>query len=245
MRVILTESQIREIQHVESISNILSESIGRGFNMAKLKKTIKRLLYAGVAVTTIIAAINKQDIPNSDKDMLIQTVLNDNSKDFNSANDEIRTDDNYQEKVDAVRAYMEYALSNQGYTLNSTDLNPETLVDVSIESGIELPFIMAVAHQESCFGATPRAKRTNSVFSEGSYDDGRNVVKYSDANDSVMGYVKLLKRSYLVNGKKLMDLLEPGCFVNGVGNRYASDKNYENKIKNIRSRIMRMYPILA
>ena len=94
---------------------------------------------------------------------------------------------------------MAYALKNQGYTLKSTDLKPETLVKVSIESGIDLPFIMAAAHQESCFGATPRAKRTNSVFSVGSFDNGKNLAVYSHPDESIEGYIKLLNNDYLIN----------------------------------------------
>ena len=154
-------------------------------------------------------------------------------------------DSSFQEKVKACKEYMEYALKNQNYTLESTDLKPETLVRASIEKGFDLPFLMAVAHQESCFGATPRAQRTNSVFSEGSWDNGKNAVTYSDPNESVYGYIDLMNRSYIVNGKTLFDLLAPGAFVNGIGKRYASDTNYENKIKRLRNRIIKKYPELA
>ena len=140
---------------------------------------------------------------------------------------------------------MEYALKNQNFTLNSTGLKPETLVKASMECNFDLPFLMAVAHQESCFGATPRARRTNSVFSEGAWDNGSDKVKYSDPNESVYGYIDLLNNSYLVNGKTLFDLLKPGSFVNGIGKRYASDKAYEQKIKSIRKRILQKYPELA
>ena len=140
---------------------------------------------------------------------------------------------------------MEYALNNQNYTMDSTDLKPETFVRASIERGFDLPFLMAVAHQESCFGATPRAQRTNSVFSEGSWDDGSDKTTYSDPNESVYGYIDLLNRSYIVNGKTLFDLLTPGAFVNGIGKRYASDINYEQKIKSLRNRILKKYPELA
>jgi hypothetical protein len=149
------------------------------------------------------------------------------------------------QKVEACKAYMEYALNNQGYTLESTELKPETLVRASMENSFDLPFLMAVAHQESCFGATPRAQRTNSVFSVGSYDNGKNVVTYSDPNESVYGYIDLLNRSYIVNGKSLFDLLKPGGFVNGIGKRYAKDKTYEAKIKNVRNRILKKFPQLA
>lgn len=249
MKIILTEAQLNTLTQIEQASNILSESIFKPNRLNKMKTLVKRMLYGGIAAASVIAAINKQNIPEEEKEILTQIVLNNSVEDSieNTKEEPIKdtNDNHYQDMVKAVEEYMIYALKNQGYTLNSTDLKPETLVKVSIESGIDLPFIMAAAHQESCFGATPRAKRTNSVFSEGCYDNGKNVVTYKDANDSVYGYVKLLKKSYLVNGKTIMDLLKPGKFVNGVGNRYASDKKYESKVNSIRNRIIKMHPILA
>jgi uncharacterized FlgJ-related protein len=249
MKIILTEAQINTLTQIEQASNILSESIFKPNRLNKMKTLVKRMLYGGIAAASVIAAINKQNIPEEEKEVLTQIVLNNSVEDSieNTKEEPIKdtNDNHYQDMVKAVEEYMIYALKNQGYTLNSTDLKPETLVKVSIESGIDLPFIMAAAHQESCFGATPRAKRTNSVFSEGCYDNGKNVVTYKDANDSVYGYVKLLKNSYLVNGKTINDLLKPGKFVNGVGNRYASDKKYESKVNSIRNRIIKMHPILA
>lgn len=249
MKIILTEAQINTLTQIEQASSILSESIFKPDRLNKMKTLVKRMLYGGIAAASVIAAINKQNIPEEEKEVLTQIVLNNYEEDsIENTKEEPITDTNdnhYQDMVNAVEEYMIYALKNQGYTLNSTDLKPETLVKVSIESGIDLPFIMAAAHQESCFGATPRAKRTNSVFSEGCYDNGKNVVTYKDANDSVYGYVKLLKNSYLVNGKTIKDLLKPGKFVNGVGNRYASDKKYESKVNSIRNRIIKMHPILA
>lgn len=241
MKIVLTESQFNALQEIEGAAQILEESLNVSKKIEDLKKTVKRLLYAGIAVSAIITAINKQDISQTDKDVLIQTAM-ETSVDSGVENREF--ENIFNKKVDACREYMKYALTNQGYTLESTGLNPETLVRASMENGFDLPFMMAAAHQESCFGATPRAKRTNSVFSEGSYDNGRNAVIYNDPNESVYGYIKLLKRSYLVDGKTLLDLLEPGKFVNGVGNRYASDKRYEQKIKMLRNRIISMYPEL-
>lgn len=245
MKIILTEAQINTLTQIEQASNILSESIFKPNRLNKMKTLVKRMLYGGIAAASVIAAINKQNIPEEEKEVLTQIVLNNSIENTKEEPIKDTNDNHYQDMVNAVEEYMIYALKNQGYTLNSTDLKPETLVKVSIESGIDLPFIMAAAHQESCFGATPRAKRTNSVFSEGCYDNGKNVVTYKDANDSVYGYVKLLKNSYLVNGKTIMDLLKPGKFVNGVGNRYASDKKYESKVNSIRNRIIKMHPILA
>ena len=242
-KVILTESQIANIRQVENAVYVLEESLRASRKIDNLKNTVKKLLYAGVAATAIIAAINKQDILQSDKDVLIQTVLN-----GGKSAEEIRLaaerDSIYNAKVKAVDEYMKYALDNQGFSAQSTRLDAETLVRACDSNGFDLPFVMAAAHLESCFGATRRAQLTNSVFSEGCWDNGTNKTIYSDPNESVYGYIDLLKRSYLVHGKTLKDLLIPGKFVNGLGKRYASDKNYERKLKNVRNRIISMYPEL-
>ena len=238
MKVILTEKQITSLLQAEGVAQLLQESLGESKNLENLKKIVLRLIAAGIAATTIISAINKVNAPSWEKEKLRQMVLarQDNAE---------KIDTVFEKKVNACREYMEYALKNQNFTLNSTGLKPETLVKASMECGFDLPFLMAVAHQESCFGATPRARRTNSVFSEGAWDNGSDKVKYSDPNESVYGYIDLLNNSYLVNGKTLFDLLKPGSFVNGIGKRYASDKAYEQKIKSIRKRILQKYPELA
>ena len=238
MKVILTEKQIDSLLQAEGVAQLLQESLGDSKNLENLKKIVLKLIAAGIAATTIIAAINKVNAPSWEKEELRQMVLarQDNAE---------KIDTVFEKKVNACREYMEYALKNQNYTLDSTDLKPETLVRASIEKGFDLPFLMAAAHQESCFGATPRARRTNSVFSEGAWDNGSDKVKYSDPNESVYGYIDLLNRSYIVNGKTLFDLLAPGAFVNGIGKRYASDANYENKIKRLRNRIIKKYTELV
>lgn len=236
MKLILTEEQLNLLLQTEGVAQFLQESLGNSKKIENLKKNVLRLIAAGIAATTIIAAINKTDVSSIEKEELKQFVI--------AQEETEKIDSVFQKKVDACRKYMEYALKNQKYTLESTGLEPETLVKASIEKNFDLPFLMAVAHQESCFGATPRAKRTNSVFSVGSWDDGRDVVTYANPNESVYGYIDLLNNSYMVNGKGLMDLLKPGAFVNGIGKRYASDKKYETKIKNLRNKIIQKYPEL-
>ena len=238
MRVILTENQIISLLQTEGVARLLQESLGESKNLENLKKIVLRLIAAGIAATTIIAAINKVNAPSWEKEKLRQMVLA-------RQNNAEKIDTVFEKKVNACREYMEYALKNQNFTLDSTGLKPETLVKASMEYDFDLPFLMAVAHQESCFGATPRARRTNSVFSEGAWDNGSDKVKYSDPNESVYGYIDLLNNSYLVNGKTLFDLLKPGSFVNGIGKRYASDKAYEQKISSLRKRILQKYPELA
>ena len=238
MKLILTEEQLNLLLQTEGVARLLQESLGDSKNLENLKGIIRKLLATGVALTTIVAALNKQNLPQSERDMLINAAMAEQD-----ATELVDT--TFQIKVEACRKYMETALKNQNYSWESTDLKPETLVKASMEENFDLPFLMAVAHQESCFGATPRAQRTNSVFSEGSWDNGQNKVTYSDPNESVYGYIDLLNRSYIVNGKSLFDLLVPGEFVNGIGKRYAKDVDYERKIKSLRNRILQKYPELA
>lgn len=237
MKVLLTEHQLNTLLQEESVARFLQESLQETKNLKNLKKYIRNLILSGIAISTIIAAINKSDTSENEKRELINAAM--------SVSETEKTDTVFQQKVSAVKKYMDVALKNQGYSLSSTDLEPEALVKASIEKNFDLPFLMAVAHQESCFGATPRAKRTNSVFSEGCWDNGTNKAIYSNPNESIYGYIDLMNRSYIVNGKSLLDLLAPGKFVNGIGKRYAKDVDYERKIKWLRNRIINKYPELA
>lgn len=237
MKVIINESQLKEVILLEYQEQMLFESFLSAKNLEDLKMKIKKALVGGVAVISVLAAIHNLNIRKNEKEYL-ENIVKMEVEQLHKA------DSIFNEKVEACKKYMEWALSNQGYSFKSTDLKPETLVKAAEESGFDLPFLIAVAHQESCFGATPRAKKTNSVFSVGSYDDGSNVVNYSDPNESVIDYINLIKRDYMINGKTINDLMIPNNFVNKNGDRYARDKKYENKIKYLRDLIIKKFPEL-
>ena len=90
--------------------------------------------------------------------------------------------------------------------------------------------LSAQAHLESHFGVTNRAQKTNSIFSVGAYDDGRDIVRYKTKDDSVEAYIKLMNNDYLSN-KSVNQLISNKGFVNSNGDRYASNKNYERDIR--------------
>lgn len=233
-KVILTEEQKQYLLTEEGLAQLLQETINESKSFDELKKKIKKALAMGVTVAAIVAAIQKLDIPDANKRELMS----------DAQQEQIDTT-GFAKKVQDVENYMKFALKNQGFTLNSTKLKPETLVMASMKHNFDLPFLMAAAHQESCFGATPRAQRTNSVFSVGSYDNGKDVVTYDDPNDSVEDYISLINRKYIQDGMTPLDLLAPGKFVNNIGKRYASDKGYEGKIKYLRNLIIKKFPELA
>jgi hypothetical protein len=236
MKVILTENQLKQIIFESLIEEAVVSELNESFNFDILKTKIKKAMIAGVALSTILFAINKLHINTIEKQHLIELAKSEAEKH--------KQDRLFDVKVQACKQYMEFALNNKNKTLDDTKLKPETLVKCADEMNIDLPFLMAVAHQESCFGSTNRALRTNSVFSVGSYDNGKDYATYSDPNESVAPYIRLLKRDYLVNGKTIHDLLKPGMFVNHNGDRYASDKNYENSITYLRNLIIKKFPEL-
>lgn len=244
-KVIITESQLKTLLNEERLALMLEEAIKEGADDYSLVRKLKHCIAAGASALAIFAAISHSALPNETKEFLKRCLSRMQPKSQEKDGGPQLDTTGFYKKVNDTKNYMEKALANQGYSLKSTKLKPETLVLASIETGFDLPFLMAVAHQESCFGATPRAKRTNSVFSVGSYDNGKNVKTYTDPNDSVTDYIDLLNRRYLVDGKTIFDLLKPGMFVNDVGNRYASDKNYESKINKLRNLIIKKFPDLV
>ena len=55
-----------------------------------------------------------------------------------------------------------------------------------------------------------------------------------------------MQRDYLDNGNKSVgSILADGKFVNHMGKRYASDPQYEKKIRRIRNGLIRNVPVLA
>jgi len=241
MKVILTEQQINNIVLIEEIKITLYESLNENISIENFKKNIKKMLLTGVALTSIIAAINGINISQERKAELKQIAKQEQLMiQQQNERDSIKNI-----KIEACKKYMLYALKNQGFSGKSTQLSPEALVEASEKYSFDLPFLMAAAHLESCFGATNRAKKTNSVYSVGAYDNGKNIITYAHPNDSIEGYIRLLKNDYLINGKTIEDLLKPGCFVNKNGHRYASKKNYETLLKSVRNRIIKKFPELA
>lgn len=135
-----------------------------------------------------------------------------------------------EQKISEIDNFMKYVAELNDRDPKTIQLSAEHIVNMCDKYNFPLPLLLAQAHLESHFGTTSRARRTNSVFSVGSYDDGRNIYKPSTQNESVENYIKTIQNYYLCN-KSVDDLLKNGGFVNHLGKRYASDKNYELKIR--------------
>ena len=235
MKIILTEQQFNDIKDFYLIESYIG-SINESIDWRMLWKKYKRLILAGVSAAAILSSINGLGINFNDKQKLIDLV----NKEMSSS----EMDSVFQQKVEAVKSYMETAAKNQGFNPETIKLSPEEMVKACQETGFDLPLLMAQAHLESCFGLTKRAQKTNSVFSVGCWDNGKNRNTYETQDASIRPYIQLLQNNYLHN-KGIDDILKPNSFVNHQGNRYASDASYESKLKSIRNRILKNYPVLG
>ena len=74
MKLILTEEQLNLLLQTEGVARLLQESLGDSKNLENLKRIIRKLLATGVALTTIVAALNKQNLPQSEIDMLVKAA---------------------------------------------------------------------------------------------------------------------------------------------------------------------------
>ena len=115
----------------------------------------------------------------------------------------------------------------------TSNLRACILVDACEKYNIEVKFALAQGEIESHFGTKGLASKTNSVWNVGAYDNHfyskiMGTYKYSHPNESIEPYLKLLYEKYLTNE------VEEGLlrnFVDHNGNRFASDKNYEERLK--------------
>ena len=147
--------------------------------------------------------------------------------------------DNYVSKLKReiateIDSYMDYIAPKN-------KVNSVILFELCDEYNIDVRFAMAQAQVESHFGTKGTAAKTNSMFNVGAFDghsaarQKRNGYGYNTVNDSIEPYLKLLKSSYLVNGKTIKNLMIN--YVNKYGMRYASDKRYERMLRNVYNRI--------
>lgn len=163
-----------------------------------------------------------------------------------------------EEFYDTAQEYIkELQLGYQGTKSDLVDLTQRYIDSVAPTSGLRalvlvekcelynFPIVFALAQGEieSHFGTKGLAFRTNSVWNVGAYDNHSYEeisFKFKNPNDSVEPYLELLINNYL-SDKIIEDLFV--SFVDINGNRYASDKYYETKLKDKVNYINKHYRI--
>ena len=249
MKIIITENQLKEVILNETIGGEIMAQLSQTNDPATIMDYLASALSDGIIgfsnIPFILSSVFDEspegEAQKHDIFQRLRSMLSGNNVQNNRM---MAQDGQLSEKVEAVKEYMATAAKNRGYRPENIKITPERMVNACVQKGFDLPLLMAQAHLESCFGLTPRARKTNSVFSVGSYDNGKNARTYPTQDDSIIPYIELMQNNFL-RGRSVADLLRPGAFVNGANKRYATDLNYESKVRNIRNRIIKAYPILA
>jgi len=228
--LLITEQQLSLIKEY----SFLEEAIINEGNFTQIKsKLLRALLVGALSLTSVESCVNGLNMDDKSKMEMISSIKS-----------EYKKQDIFNQKVNAVRDCMESYAKLNGYDVNAIPLSPEALVKACDKHDYDLPLALAQAKLESVFGLAARALRTKSVWSIGSFDNGKNLATYPTANDSIEPYINVMKSDYLAN-KSIDQMLTPGNMVNQLGQRYASDKNYETTLRSLRNKIIQNYPILT
>ena len=99
----------------------------------------------------------------------------------------------------------------------------EYIVEHALNYNIDICFMMSQTQIETNYGVAGigRASSKRSLF-------GVISRRYSNYNDAVEDYCKILQKSYLVKGRTEKDLMKN--YVNKNGHRYAGSRTYEVKL---------------
>ena len=118
-------------------------------------------------------------------------------------------------------------------------LNAALLVELCSKYEIDITLVIAQAILESHIGTKGRAVQTNSVWNVGTFDNGVIKYTYSDPNQSIEPYLKLVKERYLIKitaqgdtlQREVKNLIADKGYVNHEGKRYATNPTYENILR--------------
>jgi len=245
MKVILTESQIKQFSAIEGVKNLLEESVSLNETSSLIKDHLRNALIAGVACISIIAGINASGVlsDNEKRDYISYTERK--AREVEEAKQEF-----YQLRVNELEKCMHdkylQLKGHSAYNKQDIVLSPSEMVKSCDEYGYDLVLMAAQAWLESAWGTTPRALKTKSVFSVGSYDNGKDVAKYNHVNASIVPYIQLMQGDYNMNKDTLNNIFSgKSTLVNNAGNRYASSPVYERQLKKTYDAIKSSYPILS
>lgn len=130
-----------------------------------------------------------------------------------------------------VTRMLEYDINN--YFKNNfpkSKISAKEISRVCVKYKLEPLFLLSMAHVESHYGTAGKARRTNSVFNVGAWDDGSTKNRYAAPDSSIEDYAILITENYL-NEKTVDELLKPGSFKSIYGYRYAKEPEYEYHVK--------------
>jgi len=120
-------------------------------------------------------------------------------------------------KIELIDEVEKYIFDN--YPKTHKDV-PSLIVENGLNHNIDILFMMAQTQHETGYGTLGwgRESSKRSLF-------GVAVRKYTNYENAVVDYIRILKKSYLTNGRTEQHLMKR--YVTSKGGRYATNPNYE------------------
>lgn len=119
------------------------------------------------------------------------------------------------------------------YSGGKSPLKAEDFIEVANKYDVPLELMLAQAIQESNIGTKGRAVRTRNIFNVGNTDSGAEN-DMGNFKSGLEAYARLIKSQYSVDGKiDIQGLINSNFKRPKLGDHYASDKNYGNRIASI------------
>lgn len=263
MKVYLTEAQLQLILIKEKLALIDENYLLCEGNLnpkewwnavpARMKNDLKAALVAGVSSVALIGAVkNMNNIPTTIKQQYInwiekeKNILNNNTFDYQQEMQELH-DIKVAELGRCMQDRMRRLRGPQKYDPNEIKMTPEAIITQCEKYDYDPVLVAAQAWNETAYGTSRRARETNSAFSVGCYDNGKNVAKYDTVDSSIEPYIQLMKDKYGVNSDVMTDIFngKRNLVTTQGGYRYASDPNYEKSLKSTYNAIKSAYPKLS
>ena len=222
---------------------------------AYVKNDLRVALIAGIsAILTTVAVANLDCSTSSLKQKYSSWI----AKGRAMLNNKIDTTSYFRNEIQALHELkvqeldrcmqdkMRYFRGPKNYDPNEIQLSAEELITQCESYGYDPILAAAQTWNETKCGTSNRARRTNSAFSVGCMDNGKNTAIYSDVNASIEPYIQLMQNDYGINDDTLTAIFNgTRKLVNTAGYRYATDANYEATLKRTYNSIKKKYPVLS
>jgi len=218
------KKQISEKEETTSkpLTNLLT------FNSPLIKKLVKGLLaLAFLAIVSLLTTALLEVPIKAMNSNLENTSTLENSVYISKVR-------NYSEKklIKEVDVYMKSIAPTE-------KLDAALLVELCNKYEIDITLAIAQAILESHIGTKGRAIQTNSVWNVGAFDNGIIHYTYSNPNESIEPYLKLVKERYLIKitaqgdtlQRDIGNLIADRGYVNYEGKRFATSPSYENLLR--------------
>lgn len=136
--------------------------------------------------------------------------------------------------ADSIDAYIKEVAPHSA-------MNAISFINECEEYDVDLFFVLAQCQLESNFATTGLGAKTRSAFNIKAYDGKLDTYmdKFKHPDMSIKPYLVVIKTTYLDHDTTELSLLDN--YINHNGDRYASDPQYEAKLRGIYAKLSSKY----